>query len=447
MIATQCGSCAGQTGIVNKRSGELQVTAMDESLEAFLTRLNLSQYFDNFREAGFDDLETAVTLSEEELEQSVGIVLPGHKRKLSLNFEKLRQPTTSSQSSQSSQAQLGKPRKLLRAKLKFQSGKLTAEFPEEPSDPEVPWKRFLIPQPRFPRQHFFNSILPQVYESAQPHLLAQFESYWIKERRNRWERKELLDTLTASVTRITDLSEKNYIVRVRSLPVPSRPQDVSTCVSAKKEVEQRIKQAEEIEAKLQQQKEELFESSSTRLKSWAKEQFTYIQETISTTIGLKSQLEAVREDIQQTHEELAKRHKFSLASAESRRKRKHARDNSEKAKRKIKAQKEIRQDILGKLCGSKEVMMEVAKVNDGGDIKLKRALEIGEASLPFLTTLQPRSHYNALLFLHKNGFFAQSLKVRVEEQLKSMEAKIKNFKGYCSDSSSEDNDCEDSEEN
>ena len=92
-------------------------------------------------------------------------------------------------------------------------------------------------------------------------------------------------------------------------------------------------------------------------------------------------------------------------------------------------------------------MMEVAEVNDGGDIKLKRALAIGEASLPFLTTLQPRSHYNALLFLHKNVFFAQSLKVRVEEQLKSMEAKIKNFKGYCSDSSSEDNDCEDSEEN
>ena len=351
---------------------------MDESLETFLTRLNLSQYFDNFREAGLNDLETAVTLSEEELEQSVAIVLPGHKQKLSLNFEKLHQPTTSSQPSQSSQAQLGKLRKLLQAKLKFQSGKLTAEFPEEPSDPDVPWKRFLIPQPRYPRQHFFNSILPQVYESAQPHMLAQFESYWIKERRNRWERKELLDTLTALLTRITNLSEKNYIARVRSLPVPSRLQDVSTCVSAKKE----------IKAKLQQQKEELFEPSSTRLKSWAKEQFAYIQETISTTISLKSQLEAVREDIQQTHEELAKRHKFSFASAESRWKRKRACDNAQKAKkRKITAQKERRQDVLGKLCGSKEVMMEVAEVNDGGDIKLKRALEIGEASVPFLTTL------------------------------------------------------------
>ena len=52
----------------------VQGTAMDESLHAFLTRLNLSQYFDNFREAGFDDLETAVTPSEEELEQSVSIL-------------------------------------------------------------------------------------------------------------------------------------------------------------------------------------------------------------------------------------------------------------------------------------------------------------------------------------------------------------------------------------
>ena len=136
----------------------LQVITMDESLEAFLTRLNLSQYFDNFREAGFDDLETVVTLLEEELEQSVGIVLPGHKRKLSLNFEKLRQPATSSQSSQSSYPQLGNPRKSLQAKLTFKSGKLTAEFPKEPSDPEVPWKRFMIPQPRFPRQHFFKAF-------------------------------------------------------------------------------------------------------------------------------------------------------------------------------------------------------------------------------------------------------------------------------------------------
>ena len=70
--------------------------------------------------------------------------------------------------------------------------------------------------------------------------------------------------------------------------------------------------------------------------------------------------------------------------------------------------------------------MEVADVNDGGDINLKKALEVGEANLPFLTTLKPRPHYNALLFLHKNVFFfAPSLTVRMEEQLQSMEDKIK----------------------
>ena len=52
--------------------------------------------------------------------------------------------------------------------------------------------------------------------------------------------------------------------------------------------------------------------------------------------------------------------------------------------------------------------MEVADVNDGGDINLKKALEVGEANLPFLTTLKPRPHYNALLFLHKNVFFFRS---------------------------------------
>ena len=56
-------------------------------------------------------------------------------------------------------------------------------------------------------------------------------------------------------------------------------------------------------------------------------------------------------------------------------------------------------------------MREVADVDDGGDIKLKKALEVGEANLPFLIKLKPRSHYNALLFLHKNEFFCSKLEI------------------------------------
>ena len=89
------------------------------------------------------------------------------------------------------------------------------------------------------------------------------------------------------------------------------------------------------------------------------------------------------------------------------------------------------------------MLLEVAEANDGGEIKLKRPLTVEEANLPTLCTLQPRYHFNALLFLQKNGFFATSLKEHVEKQLKVMEEKIKDFQGYCSHSSSEDNDSDD----
>ena len=210
---------------------------MDESHETFLSRLNLSQYLDNFREAGFDDLETVVTLSEEEIEKHVGIVLPGHKPKPVLNFEKLRQPAKAA--STSTQPQEENSRRTLQTELTFQSGSLSVVFPPEPADPDVPWKQFPIPHPRFPQQKFFNSFLPQTYESAYPYLLTRFEAYWIKER---WERKEVLDNLSVSVTRMMDMSDKNYMARVRTLSNPSRPQDATTCISAIKEIDSKLNQ-------------------------------------------------------------------------------------------------------------------------------------------------------------------------------------------------------------
>ena len=129
---------------------------MDESLETFLSCLNLSQNLDNFREPGFDDLETVVTLSEEEKEKHVGIVLPGHKHKLVLNFEKLRQPAKAT--STSTQPQKENSRRTLQTKLTFQSGSLSVVLPPEPADPDEPWKRFLIPHLRFPRQKFFKAF-------------------------------------------------------------------------------------------------------------------------------------------------------------------------------------------------------------------------------------------------------------------------------------------------
>ena len=48
-----------------------------------------------------------------------------------------------------------------------------------------------------------------------------------------------------------------------------------------------------------------------------------------------------------------------------------------------------------------------------------------------LSTLHSRSHYNSLLLLQKEGFFAPSWRALVDEKLQTMSDTIKTFQGYC----------------
>ena len=144
------------------------------------------------------------------------------------------------------------------------------------------------------------------------------------------------------------------------------------------------------------QKEGLFQPSSVTLKSWAKEQFAYF--------------------------------------------RKRKRDNASKAKqRKIDVQQTRTRDLLKLLCQDEEVFTVVADIDGGGELKLKRALELQEINFSVLRTLQPRSHYNSLLFLRKEGFFAEDA-VKIDERLEIMREKVKTFKGYTSASQASDED-------
>ena len=68
-------------------------------------------------------------------------------------------------------------------------------------------------------------------------------------------------------------------------------------------------------------------------------------------------------------------------------------------------------------------MIEVADEHDQGNLKLKRALEVEEVNAAVLSTLHPRSPYNPLLLLQKEGF---------DEKLQTMSDEIiKTFQGYC----------------
>ena len=236
-----------------------------------------------------------------------------------------------------------------------------------------------------------------------------------------------------------DMSDKNYMAHVRTLPNPSRPQDATTCISAIKEIDSKLNQLAQIHESLMHQKEGLFEPSSVTLKSWAKEQFAYSQKTLATTSDLKDKFQSLKEEILETQKKLADQHKFSLASAEARRKQKQ-RDNASKAKqRKIDAQQTRTRDLLKLLCQDEEVFTVVADIDDGGELKLKRALELQEINFSVLRTLQLHSHYNSPLFLRKEGFFAEDA-VKIDERLEIMREKVKTFKGYTSASQASDED-------
>ena len=82
----------------------------------------------------------------------------------------------------------------------------------------------------------------------------------------------------------------------------------------------------------------MFETSGTKLKPWAKETFQYCEDTASKLSNLKKVLALVKNDIEETHENLSEIQKFKLSSAGSQRKTKRALDNAQKAKkRKIEA--------------------------------------------------------------------------------------------------------------
>lgn len=188
-------------------------------------------------------------------------------------------------------------------------------------------------------------------------------------------------------------------------------------------------------------KEGLFEQLSVKLKSWSKEQFAYSRETLATTSDQKDKLQSLKEEILGTHKKLADQHKFSLESAENRRKRKRKCDNANKAKqRKIDAQQSRTIDPLKLLCQDKEVFKVVADIDDGSELKLKRALELQEINyFSVLSTLQLHSHCNSLLFPRKKCFFAND-EVKIDEQLEIMGEKIKTFKAYASVSEASEKD-------
>ena len=75
-------------------------------------------------------------------------------------------------------------------------------------------------------------------------------------------------------------------------------------------------------------------------------------------------------------------------------------------------------------------MSDVFRVNEIGEVTILRQVSADEANTDIFKSLHPRSHYNSLLFLRKNGCFSADLCPQVDELLEQMASTSKTFPSY-----------------
>ena len=54
-----------------------------------------------------------------------------------------------------------------------------------------------------------------------------------------------------------------------------------------------------------------------KLKPWANEEFSYVEDTLADTLHLKEELQSLKEEIVSTQAKLAERDRFEIASTET----------------------------------------------------------------------------------------------------------------------------------
>ena len=365
----------------------------------FLKNIGLEKYFQNFKEAGVDDLETAASFSEAELEQHVKIELLGYRRKLWLKLKSWRDKDSLTRSCQPGPS--GSKQPLKQTFLVFSSGSLSqklANYEEKlklPSDQK--WSKYILPNARFPRTMYFNEITLAIYNAAAEALGTKFEEYLIKERRKQWDSKEKIEKLQKAVARISSHSEdETYIARLRSIPVPAKPSDATSCSSALTEIDKCLDEVTELKTEKECAKQKLFVGDTTKLQTWASEQLSYVTTVLEELDRMIDLLTGVRGEVQQTKEKLAAIYRFKLHSAERKRKRKRKHDNKNKSKRRKQQRAANRDwDLVSLVMNEKAPrLQEVAELTENGSIKVKRQLELSEINTEYMNKATPVLYYS-----------------------------------------------------
>ncbi|CAH3103537.1 unnamed protein product, partial [Pocillopora meandrina] len=159
---------------------------MDKEIDYLLTKADLSNYTDNFKQIGVAKVEHFLDVDDETLERDIGLTKI-QTRRLRRFFAQIqgesKQRGTSSEGVTSASA----PKKRKQAILSFgRSGQL--QVLRNDSAPEKkPWEKYLLPNPHTERLKFYNSVVPQIYESSFVSKQAGFKQYLLEQQQMRWQ--------------------------------------------------------------------------------------------------------------------------------------------------------------------------------------------------------------------------------------------------------------------
>ena len=152
------------------------------------------------------------------------------------------------------------------------------------------------PYPKHERTIFNNSILPDMYHAAYQHLKSNFESYFVRESRSRFNRKKKIENWERKFKFWTSTNPASFIIFMEETSILN-PEKLPKCKEAITEVTEQISEIEREIKCVQESFAEITHSVTGEIRKLATEQQKYNEEQINILLKLKNNHLQVKEKL------------------------------------------------------------------------------------------------------------------------------------------------------
>ena len=139
-----------------------------------------------------------------------------------------------------------------------------------------PWDKFLVPFPKTQKHNFINEILPDIYSAKFGYLQSNFETYFLKEREQRWDWSQTLSTFDSQLDKLIGNKKNFNSLGPLCSGKPLKPTDNNTLYQSEKKLEELEGHLKDLKCQVAKKCDEcLF--NNKQIKKGADEEHSYCQ--------------------------------------------------------------------------------------------------------------------------------------------------------------------------